>query len=158
MHFRRTSVGLLVLMVLAALALPAFGQETTSGQIEGKVTDDKGQSVPGATISVTGAQGLQAARTGNDGRFSIPFLKGGWSGFWKFMLLLKLASLAGLFLMLLLITALIPRRLSVIAAAFPNRWPMSILVGLVACCATFVLCFASLAFAADTAAPARKPG
>src|SRR4029453_14929075 len=60
-----------------ALALPAIGEETTSGTLEGKVTDDKGASVPGATISVTGAQGLQAARTGTDGRFSIPFLKGG---------------------------------------------------------------------------------
>jgi len=77
MHLRRTYVGLLVLLVLAALALPAFGQETTSGTLEGKVTDDKGASVPGATVSVTGAQGLQAARTGTDGRFSIPFLKGG---------------------------------------------------------------------------------
>jgi hypothetical protein len=77
MHFRKPFVGLLVLVVLAALALPAIGQETTSGTLEGKVTDDKGASVPGATISVTGAQGLQAARTGTDGRFSIPFLKGG---------------------------------------------------------------------------------
>jgi hypothetical protein len=43
--------------------------------------------------------------------------------------------------MLLLVTALVPRRISVIAASFPDRWGMSILTGLIAYCATFVLCF-----------------
>src|SRR5258706_8241133 len=42
--------------------------------------------------------------------------------------------------MLLLVTALVPRRLSVIAEAFPNRWGMSIVAGLIAYCATIVLC------------------
>ena len=71
----------------------------------------------------------------------IPFLRGGWAGLWKLLFLIKLAKLAGLFLMLLLVTALVPRRISVVAAAFPSRWAMSILAGLVAYCATLVLCF-----------------
>ena len=70
----------------------------------------------------------------------VPFLRGGWAGLWKLLFLLKLAKLAGLFLMLLLVTALVPRRISVIAASFPDRWGMSILTGLIAYCATMVLC------------------
>jgi len=70
----------------------------------------------------------------------VPFLRGGWAGLWKLLFLLKLAKLAGLFLMLLLVTALVPRRISVIAASFPDRWGMSILTGLIAYCATIVLC------------------
>jgi hypothetical protein len=71
----------------------------------------------------------------------IPFLRHGWAGLWKLLFLIKLAKLAGLFLMLLLVTALVPRRISIVAAAFPSRWPMSILAGLLAYCATLVLCF-----------------
>jgi hypothetical protein len=71
---------------------------------------------------------------------AIPFLHHGWAGLWKLLFLIKLAKLAALFLMLLLVTALVPRRISVIAAAFPDRWGMSILAGLVAYCATIVLC------------------
>lgn len=71
---------------------------------------------------------------------AVPFLRGGWAGLWKLLYLIKLAKLAGLFLMLLLVTALVPRRISIIAAAFPDRWPMSILAGLIAYCATLVLC------------------
>src|SRR5881409_2998500 len=77
MHFRRILLGLLAIAAVAALALPALAQETTTGTLEGKVTDDKGQAVPGATISVTGPQGLVAGRTGVDGKFSVPFLKSG---------------------------------------------------------------------------------
>ncbi len=70
----------------------------------------------------------------------VPFLRGGWAGLWKLLFLIKLAKLAGLFLMLLLVTALVPRRISVIAVSFPDRWAMSILAGLIAYCATIVLC------------------
>lgn len=72
----------------------------------------------------------------------IPFFRGGfswWAVMW-FFFLLKLAKLAGLFLVVLLITALVPRRLSVIAEALPNRWGTAILAGLLAYCATVVLC------------------
>jgi hypothetical protein len=72
---------------------------------------------------------------------AIPFCKGGLAGFWKFMYLLKLISLGMLFLAILLITALVPQRLSVIAAAFPSRWGMAILAGILGYCVTIVLGF-----------------
>jgi len=71
----------------------------------------------------------------------VPFMKGGWAGLWRLIFLLKLISLGLLFLAILLITALVPRRLSVIAAAFPGRWGMAVLVGLLAYCVTVVFCF-----------------
>ncbi|MBI1951599.1 MAG: hypothetical protein HYS34_09590 [Acidobacteria bacterium] len=74
-------------------------------------------------------------------RDAIPFLRGGLAGFWRFIFLFKLISLALLFLAILLITALVPRRLSVIAAAFPDRWGMAILAGILAYCVTIVLGF-----------------
>lgn len=72
---------------------------------------------------------------------AIPFLKGGLAGFWRFIYILKLISLALLFLAILLITALVPQRLSVIAAAFPSRWGMAILAGILGYCVTIVLGF-----------------
>ena len=72
---------------------------------------------------------------------AVPFFKGGLAGFWKFMYLLKLISLGLLFLAILLITALVPQRLSVIAAAFPSRWAMAILAGILGYCVTIVLGF-----------------
>lgn len=72
---------------------------------------------------------------------AIPFLRGGLAGFWKFIFILKLISMALLFLAILLITALVPRRLSVIAAAFPDRWGMAILAGILGYCVTIVLGF-----------------
>lgn len=77
MSHRKTLVGLLAVLLVAAFALPALAQETSSGSLEGKVTDDKGTAIPGATISATGPQGLVPARTGPDGKFNIRFLKGG---------------------------------------------------------------------------------
>src|SRR6185295_18023886 len=71
----------------------------------------------------------------------IPFTKGGWAGLWRLLFLLKLISLGLLFLAVLLITALVPRRLSVIAAAFPSRWGMAVLVGLIGYCVAVVLAF-----------------
>jgi len=72
----------------------------------------------------------------------VPFLRGGfsWSALLWVFFLIKLTKLAGLFLVVLLITALVPRRLSIIATAFPNRWGMAILAGLLGYCATVVLC------------------
>jgi hypothetical protein len=66
--------------------------------------------------------------------------RGGWSGLVRLVYVVKLIYLAGLFLAMLLVTALVPARLSVIATAFPRRWGMAVLVGLVAYCVTFVLC------------------
>jgi hypothetical protein len=69
-----------------------------------------------------------------------PLGHGGWTGLARLFYVLELIKLAGLFLAMLLVTALVPARLSVIATAFPRRWGMAILAGLVAYCVTFVLC------------------
>jgi len=63
---------------------------------------------------------------------------GGLSGILRFLLILHLIKLTFLFVILLLITALIPRRLSVIAAAFPQQWGWGLLVGLLAYCGVLI--------------------
>jgi len=72
----------------------------------------------------------------------IPFSEHGvgWSWLAWFAFLVKLATLAAFFLILLLIAALIPRRLAVMAAAFPRRWGYAFLIGLVAWAGAFVGC------------------
>jgi hypothetical protein len=61
----------------------------------------------------------------------IPFSHGfDLSGLYRFLLILKLIRLAALFVILVLIAALIPRRLEVMAAAFPQQWGWAILVGI----------------------------
>ncbi len=61
----------------------------------------------------------------------LPFVghHGGLSGFLRFLFILHMIALAFLFVVILIITALIPRRLSVMAAAFPLRWGWAFLVG-----------------------------
>jgi outer membrane receptor protein involved in Fe transport len=63
------------------LALVSFGsaqaQETTSGSITGQVVDAQGAAVPGATVSVTSAQGTKPFVTDSNGRFFAPFLTPG---------------------------------------------------------------------------------
>jgi hypothetical protein len=63
---------------------------------------------------------------------AIPFAGkgGGWSGLMRVLFIIRLMTLAALFLIVLVITALVPRRLGMIAAAFPRRWGASILAGL----------------------------
>ncbi len=96
--------------------------------IGGRLTRDEGVRIEGEVVNF----GFLDA---------VPFLKGGLAGFWKFIYLLKLISLALLFLAILLITALVPQRLSVIAAAFPSRWGMAILAGILGYGVTIVLGF-----------------
>lgn len=61
----------------------------------------------------------------------VPFTgKGGLSGLLRLWFMVKLMRLAGLFLILLLVTALVPRRLETISAAFPRKWGYAILAGL----------------------------
>ncbi len=73
----------------------------------------------------------------------IPFAgeDGGWPALLRVLYLIKLAKLAALFVVVLLVAALVPRRVSIVAAAIPARWGWSILVGLltwalfvIACC------------------------
>jgi hypothetical protein len=63
---------------------------------------------------------------------AIPFAGkgGGWSGLMRVLFIIRLMTLAALFLIVLAITALVPRRLGTIAAAFPRRWGASFFAGL----------------------------
>lgn len=63
---------------------------------------------------------------------------GGLSGILRFLLILHLIKLTFLFVILLVITALIPRRLSNIAAAFPRQWGWALLVGLLTYCGVLI--------------------
>lgn len=77
MKFRKTTAWALAIVAIALLVLPVFAQETTTGTLEGRVRDENGAPVPGATVSASGPQGTKAVRSGSDGKFSIPFLKPG---------------------------------------------------------------------------------
>jgi outer membrane receptor protein involved in Fe transport len=67
---------LIFLLAMALFASPLFAQQTT-GQITGRIVDAQGLAVPGATVSVTGSQGVKSTTTGADGRFTMPFLTPG---------------------------------------------------------------------------------
>src|SRR5262245_42131683 len=63
-----------ILMALwIGLAGAAVAQETT-GTLTGKLTDDQGLALPGATVTVTGAQGVKSFVTDGEGNFRAPFL------------------------------------------------------------------------------------
>ena len=66
-------MGTLLLVFVLALTGAAAAQETT-GSIGGRVVDPQGLPVPGATITLTGAQGTRTMMTDNDGRFFAPLL------------------------------------------------------------------------------------
>src|SRR6185436_17018710 len=68
-----------VALSLALLATSAFAQTTTTGSIEGMVTDPNGAAVKGATVKATSPNliSAQTATTGDDGRFQISNLPPG---------------------------------------------------------------------------------
>jgi hypothetical protein len=66
------AVGLFVLFSSGV----ALAQETT-GTLSGRVTDAQTLPVPGATVTVTGPQGVKIIVTDADGRFAAPFLTPG---------------------------------------------------------------------------------
>ncbi len=70
----------------------------------------------------------------------IPFAGkgGGLWGLLRLWVIIKLMKLAALFLIMLLLAALIPRRLANIAAALPQRWGHALLAGLLACVGTVI--------------------
>ena len=77
--FKKTSfVGLSALVTLFC-ALAAFGQDTTSGSIQGSVTDEQGAAVAGATIEArnTGTNFSKTFVTDKDGRFNFLFMPPG---------------------------------------------------------------------------------
>jgi outer membrane receptor protein involved in Fe transport len=66
----------LVTMAVIALPVMAGAQETTS-TITGKIMDAQGLAVPGATVTVTGPQGVRTVTTDSQGLFSARFLTPG---------------------------------------------------------------------------------
>jgi protocatechuate 3,4-dioxygenase beta subunit len=66
------AVGLFVLFTSGVV----LAQETT-GALNGRVTDAQTLPVPGATVTVTGPQGVKTSVTDADGRFTAPFLTPG---------------------------------------------------------------------------------
>ena len=72
----RLSAMFMALVLALAGAATASAQET-SGTLSGKLTDNQGLSVPGATVTVTGPQGSRSFTTDTDGRFNAPFLTPG---------------------------------------------------------------------------------
>ncbi len=98
---------------------------------------EAGAAIEGELVSVGG--GLQRA---DDSRvegevvnlnFSefVPFTHGfDLSGLWRFLFILKLVKLAALFVIVVLVAALLPRRLEVMAAAFPKQWGWAIVTGI----------------------------
>ncbi len=65
------------LALLATVGFTAYAQETTSGSIQGTVVDAQGATVPGATVTITSAQGAKTFVTDNNGRFFAPFISPG---------------------------------------------------------------------------------
>lgn len=68
------------LALILAFAGVATAQETTSGSISGEVRDTQGAAVPGATVTLTSAQGSKTLVTDSQGRFFAPFLTPGTYG------------------------------------------------------------------------------
>ena len=66
---------ILVAALLVASATAVFAQ--TTGTINGRVVDSQGLAVPGATVTVTGAQGAKTTTTDADGRYQVPYLTPG---------------------------------------------------------------------------------
>jgi outer membrane receptor protein involved in Fe transport len=63
--------------LLLALAAPASAQESTTGSIGGRVTDQQGLPLPGVNVSVNSERGDRTAVTDAEGRFFVPFLTPG---------------------------------------------------------------------------------
>jgi hypothetical protein len=97
-----------------------------SAQVDGQlvsvgwsVARDEGSKIDGQVVNVNFMNLVPFAGHG-----------GGISGFLRFLYILHLIKLAFLFVVLVIITALMPRRLANIAAAFPGKWGWAFLVGL----------------------------
>jgi outer membrane receptor protein involved in Fe transport len=66
----------MVIAVLLAGTISAFGQETT-GTMRGQVVDAQGLAIPGVTVTITGTQGVKTVTSDGEGRFDVPFLTPG---------------------------------------------------------------------------------
>jgi Carboxypeptidase regulatory-like domain/TonB-dependent Receptor Plug Domain len=70
-HLRLTTVALILVASVCA------GQDATTGAIGGRITDSSGAPLPGATVTVTSAQGARTVVSGADGRYLAPYLTPG---------------------------------------------------------------------------------
>jgi len=69
---------LLAAMLTLAFIVCAFPQEMTTGTLTGKVNDEKGEALPGVTVTATSEKGVsKVAITDADGGFMMPFLTPG---------------------------------------------------------------------------------
>lgn len=66
-----------IAMLMLASATFAVAQETTTGTIFGRVIDEQGGVIPGATVSVMGDTGEKVAITDANGRYNVPYLTPG---------------------------------------------------------------------------------
>jgi hypothetical protein len=125
-----------VVVVLGSLDLSGEVQGDTVSILSATTLGETAR-IHGQLVNVGGALD-QAAGSRVDGeRVNVNFLRfipfageGGLSALLRAIFILKLMLLALLFLFVLLATALVPRRLSVMAGEFPRRWGWALLVGL----------------------------
>jgi hypothetical protein len=88
---------------------------------------DKGSRIEGEVVNINFMNLVPFAGHG-----------GGIRGLIRFLLILHLIKLTFLFVIILVIAALMPRRLSVMAGEFPARWGWSFLVGLLTYAGVFI--------------------
>jgi len=113
---------------------------------------DEGAAIEGELVSVggrldrAGGSRVEGEVVNLDFSEFVPFSHGfDLSGLWRFLFIIKLVRLAALFVILVLIAALLPRRLEIMAAAFPTHWGWAIVTGIGAY-AAFVIGFIILVF------------
>ncbi|MEO8034172.1 MAG: TonB-dependent receptor [Acidobacteriota bacterium] len=75
----RTRVCFLVLVLMAAAIVPAFGQGNPTGTLSGHVSDPDNLALPGVTVTAASPvlQGVRTAVTSGNGDYIIPFLPAG---------------------------------------------------------------------------------
>ena len=64
------------IIVLVLASVPGWAQIATTGQLSGQVEDEKGEPLPGVTVTATSdaLQGARAVVTSADGKFTLPLL------------------------------------------------------------------------------------
>lgn len=78
MSFKKSAISLLALLVFALATVPLMAQSTTTGDINGTVTDSTGAIVPKATVTVKNDTGVNLTTTTNaTGYYHFSFLKPG---------------------------------------------------------------------------------
>ena len=76
---KKSLLGFLILVVLAAFTLPAVAQESAvKGNLSGTVYDSTGAVVPGAKITLTGPLGTKTTDSDNEGHFIFSLLTPGF--------------------------------------------------------------------------------